>query len=559
MGQFETHFKQTDVLPMVKYYMDELDLFNLFKKYVPATPDCLVEHAESLCILTANIICDNKPLYKVQDWLSKYSDGLTNEPIEANLFNDDRLAKGLSNLFDADRHSLMTDLSSNSIRIHKLLTNEIHNDSTTVTFIGDYKNPDPDAVKLNHGHNKDFRPDCKQVVFGLNITADGHVPISFKLFDGNTTDDTTHIPNWNGLRDLLGKEDFIYIADCKLCSEENLIHIATNGGAFITIVPKNRKEVKQFYKFLETNNIEWKDGLEIDHTRKKGKTVQYRTYEAADKTDQGFRIIWVHSSSKEEEDKKRRQRRISKACKALEALSPKLNAYHLKTKQEIQTAIDKITKGIDEFLPIKIITERKQIKVKVSPGRPSLKSVYKNKWEYKHRIEWEKDEQAIATASRKDGIFPLITNTSLDASEVLRKYKNQPFLEKRMYTKKTVLEVAPVFLKKEKRIEAMLFLYFVALMIVSLIERKIRLNMQKEEIEKLPILPQGMNSKKPTWNNIKYFFRNIHLSEITRNGTPIQTDIKGLTNLHNEINRLLEVPTSIYCNLKNGWWRFGHT
>ena len=40
-----------------------------------------------------------------------------------------------------------------------------------------------------------------------------------------------------------------------------------------------------------------------------------------------------------------------------------------------------------------------------------------------------------------------------------------------MYAKKTVLEVAPVFLKKESRIEAILFLYFVALMIASLMEQ----------------------------------------------------------------------------------------
>jgi len=60
-----------------------------------------------------------------------------------------------------------------------------------------------------------------------------------------------------------------------------------------------------------------------------------------------------------------------------------------------------------------------------------------------------------------------------------------------MYTKKTVLEVAPVFLKKEKRIEAMLSLYFIALMIVSLIERKIRMNMKKEKIEKLPNIATG--------------------------------------------------------------------
>ncbi len=252
MEQFETRFRQVDVLPLVKHYMDELDLVNLFTKYVPAASDSLAGHAESLCILTANIICDNKPLYKVQEWLSKYSDDLGGDPVEAGLFNDDRLARALSALFDSDRHSMMTEMSGNAIAVHKLLTDEIHNDSTTVTFIGKYDTPDPEAVKLKHGHNKDFRPDCKQIVFGLNITSDGHVPLSYKLFDGNTTDDVTHIPNWNALRTLLAKEDFIYVADCKLCSQNNLEHIAQHGGSFITIVPKDRKEVKQFVKYLKT-------------------------------------------------------------------------------------------------------------------------------------------------------------------------------------------------------------------------------------------------------------------------------------------------------------------
>ena len=50
---------------MVKHFMDGLDLYNLFTKYVPTTAGSLADHAESLCILTANIICENKPLYKV--------------------------------------------------------------------------------------------------------------------------------------------------------------------------------------------------------------------------------------------------------------------------------------------------------------------------------------------------------------------------------------------------------------------------------------------------------------------------------------------------------------
>jgi len=558
MKQFETRFKQVDVFPMVKHFMDELDLFNLFKKYVRAAPDSLADHAESLCILTANIICDNKPLYKVKEWLSNYSDGIVDEPIEANLFNDDRLGRALCALFDSDRHSLMTEVSCNAIRVHKLLTDEIHNDSTTITFIGNYKNPDPDAVKLKHGHNKDFRPDCKQLVFGLNITSDGHVPLSYKLFDGNTSDDVTHIPNWNGLRTLLEKEDFIYVADCKLCSHKNLTHIAQNGGFFITIVPKDRKEVKQFLKQLKNNDIEFKDAYQVESSRKKGKLNIFKTYEA-DRTKKGFRIIWVHSSSKQEDDQVRRQKKIDKAMVALEELSPKLNAYHLKTKKEIRAAVDSICKGIKEFLEVKILTERKQIKVKISPGRPSLKSVYKNKWEFKHSIQWELNKQALLEASKTDGTFPLITNTALEACEVLKKYKSQPFLEKRLYTKKTVLEVAPVFLKKEKRIEAILFLYFVALMIVSLIERKIRMNMAKVNIEKLPILPQAMNSKKPTWNNIRYFFRNVHYSEIIRDGVCIQSMVKGLSDLHKQINRLLDVPSSVYKNLQPSWWQFKYT
>ena len=99
MEPFETRFKQVDVLPLVKHYMDELDLFNIFTKYVPAAAGSLADHAESLCILTASLICDNKPLYKVQDWLSQYSDGLVGEPVEVNFFNDDRLARALSAFF----------------------------------------------------------------------------------------------------------------------------------------------------------------------------------------------------------------------------------------------------------------------------------------------------------------------------------------------------------------------------------------------------------------------------------------------------------------------------
>jgi len=560
MGQLEARFKQVDVFPLVKHFMDELNLLNLFKKYVPAANGNLAGHAESLCILIANIVCDNKPLYKVQEWLSKYSDGLASEVVAANLFNDDRLARALTALFHSDRHSLMTEVSCNAILGHKLLTDEIHNDSTTITFKGKYNCPDPAAVKLKHGHNKDYRPDCKQIVFGLNITSDGHIPLSYKLFDGNTSDDVTHIPNWNALRTLLGKEDFIYVADCKLCSQKNLNHIADNGGYFITIIPKDRVQVKLFKKKLKEKNVQWEKAFEVENTRKKGTFNIYKTYELqSDK--KGFRNIFVHSSSKQQDDERKRQKRIERALSLLEALSPKLNAYHLKTKKQIQTTVDKICKNVQGLIDVRITTERKQVQVPSVPGRRVTlnRGTYKNKWVFKHKIEWALNDQAITEASKIDGVFPLITNTGLSAGDVLKKYKTQPFLEKRMYTKKTVLEVAPVFIKKEKRIEAMLFLYFLALMIVSLIERKIRMNMEKEIIEKLSILPQRMNTNKPTWNNIRYFFRDVHFSEILQKGVCLQATVKGVSELHDKVLQLLEVPARTYINLKDNWWQFKGT
>ncbi|MCD6184688.1 MAG: hypothetical protein J7K84_02685, partial [Deltaproteobacteria bacterium] len=89
-----------------------------------------------------------------------------------------------------------------------------------------------------------------------------------------------------------------------------------------------------------------------------------------------------------------------------------------------------------------------------------------------------------------------------------------------------------------------------------LIERNIRRQMVEEQIEKLPILPARMKTKTPTWNNIRYFFRNVHLALITKDERILQSTVKGVTKLHNLLLKLLRVPSSVYDSLQNGWWNF---
>ena len=551
----DTKIKHVEILPLIKYYMDKLGVAQLFDKYIP-NKGMEIAPAQVLSMMVMNIMVSAKPLYRMEDWLHDYLDGITEERFEAAKYNDDRLARNLDLLFDADRSSFMTELSANAIRVHQLETEAIHNDSTSITFIGAYNGVDPEAVKILHGYNKDHRPDCKQIVFGLNITADGHVPVSYQLYDGNQADVTTHIPNWEQLREMLGKEDFIYVADSKLCAYANLRTIDENGGLFITVVPRNFREVKGFLERVrDGEEIEWQHQHEVPDSRKKGRTQKYRLH-VGEKMDAGYRILWVHSGAKEALEHKARERRIKKAEQALEMLSPGLNQRLLKTREQIEQAIKKATRGASAYLSVTIYEERSSKKVQVEKGRPGPNTRYKEKEIIHYQLEWKRDEEEIRKMQRSDGLFPLVDNTSLDPVDVLRTYKDQPYLEKRFSTHKSVLEVAPVFLKTPRRIEAMMFLYFIALMLVSLIERKIRLEMQEQEIVSLPMRPAGMQTEKPTWRTIMDTFHGVHLATIEQSGRTIHTALKGLSTLRRQILALLKVPIEIYTRLRDRWWEY---
>ena len=54
-------------------------------------------------------------------------------------------------------------------------------------------------------------------------------------------------------------------------------------------------------------------------------------------------------------------------------------------------------------------------------------------------------------------------------------------------------------------------------------------------------------------------FRNVHYSEIVCDGVYTQSMVKGLSDLHKQINRLLDVPSSVYKNLQPSCWQFKYT
>ena len=132
-------------------------------------------------------------------------------------------------------------------------------------------------------------------------------------------------------------------------------------------------------------------------------------------------------------------------------------------------------------------------------GRPGPDTEYRRLTKRRYDIQWTIDQAAIDYDKKSDGMYPLICNDrALTAAQVLVAHKGQPMIEKRFEQLKTVHEIAPVFLKNTGRIEAFFTLYFFALLLQALIERQLRLEMQRRKIPELPIYPEKRRLRRAT-------------------------------------------------------------
>ncbi|GFP38218.1 hypothetical protein HKBW3S44_01898, partial [Candidatus Hakubella thermalkaliphila] len=121
-------------------------------------------------------------------------------------------------------------------------------DSTTVKFTGQYARAKGRSIRgkkapfITYGYSKDKRPDLKQLLFILTSTSDGAVPVQFRCEAGNENDSRTHEETWDALCRATGRNDFLYVADGKLCNEDAMGYIDRRKGRFVTVLPRTRIE-----------------------------------------------------------------------------------------------------------------------------------------------------------------------------------------------------------------------------------------------------------------------------------------------------------------------------
>ena len=322
--------------PIIEHFIEMLRIRPIIGTYVRTDKRMSLDDDKALSILIHNILTTPNALYEMEDWLKPLdAEKLGLRPEESKLIQDDRIGRALARFYDSRHKDVFFRLALRAIKIFDLDCSQIHHDTTTVTFCGKYGGWSATEL-LTHGHNKDHRPDLKQLVLGLNVTADGAVPISHQIYAGNQTDDRLHPANHKALQKLLQRTDFIYVADCKLATEENLQKLSAWHGRFVTVMPRTWKEDERFRESVRQGKIRWRHILSRkNHRRPESKRDRYYLAEGNYTTSQGYRLHWIRSTQKAEQDAESRAQRIERALEDLRDLQTKINTYYLKQRNQI--------------------------------------------------------------------------------------------------------------------------------------------------------------------------------------------------------------------------------
>ena len=241
--------------------------------------------------------------------------------------------------------SLVLAVATHVVQEFGVSLDELHNDSTTVSFCGAYTRADGQqrafgrpTLAITFGHNKDHRPDLKQLLFILTVTADGGVPLHFRAESGNVTDDQTHRETWDLLCQLTGRRDFLYVADCKLATSENMAYLHQRQGRFVTVLPRTRSEDAAF-------RAAWwprakSPGNRCGRRPTKRARCSIATPPATNRPRRPRATGWsgITARRKAEQDAVARSGRIERALKELAALRAKLRSPRTRYRQEAKVA-----------------------------------------------------------------------------------------------------------------------------------------------------------------------------------------------------------------------------
>lgn len=290
--------------------------------------------------------------------------------------------------------------------------------------------PFPDDDKRRFGYSRDKRSDCVQVVIALIVTPEG-LPLAYEVLPGNTADCTTLKGFLERIERQYGKARRIWVMDRGIPTEAVLEEMrrADPPVSYLVGTPKGR--LSRLEKDLVAKPWqEARDGVQVKLLPQDGE-------------------VYVFAESRDRVAKERamRRRQLKWLCARLKQLS----AMQVK-REELLMKLGAAR--------AKAPTAWRLVEVKVAARDADF--------------TWRLDRDKLRGARRREGRYLLRTNLAEeDPAKLWTYYLQLVAVEEAFKNLKGDLAIRPIFHQREARIEAHIFIAFLAYCLHATLKRRL--------------------------------------------------------------------------------------
>jgi transposase len=390
------------------------------------------------------------------DWLSQTVLVYTLD-IAAEKFNDDRLGRTLDALSQHTR-DIWQDVVHQALIQFDIDLSFIFYDLTAFVVHGAYTGSE--YADFGFAHNTPMNK--RKIKAGVNATADGNLPLRYGIWPGRTADVATVQENMERLCRLLERhgwpaQETLIIGDRAMLNDELALAYQQHGLHYLAGLKASKTAHRELLLAHPTRQF-YRHPLGCAP----GGTPDYWGICCP--------VSFEHQG-----------RQVTH--RGLVVLSGPMRAAHRQTRAVQLWALHQALRNVRAkigkpwYRTVASVQQRANTRLKNSPAGKFVRVQAYADPQGQVCLRWWLDRYALWQADQRDGRYLLVTNDwSLSPERMLALYRQKDGLEKRFTVAKSDLKVSPIYLHKDKRIEAMLLLNMLALLAYSLLERQARQN-----------------------------------------------------------------------------------
>jgi transposase len=440
-------------LPVLYALFEVLQVRAIINRHCPTAAE--IDHGTVVLVLALNRLMAPRPLYKIADWLGQ-TVLVQQLAVPAEKFNDDRLGRTLDTISQQGQ-AIWQDIVDQALRRTNIDLSLIFYDLSAYIAHGDAKRADSTLVDFGFAHNTPMNK--QKFKTGLDVSADGDLPLLYQAWAGRTADKATVIENMTRLVKLLQRhgwpvQETMLIGDRANLDDALALAYDDHHLRYLSGLPATKKvhrdlllaqPTSHFYAYPLTN------GPKTEQCWGIACPVMFE-HEGRQVTHQGVVIL---SQPMTTAIRKSRAVQLRALRQDLTDLRAKIGQPRYRTLKSLQRSVNARLNAttVGHLLRVEIyINEHNQLD-----------------------LRWQIDTYHLWQAMQPDGRYLLVTNDlSLSSRQMLTLYRSKDGVEKRFRVTKSDLQVSPMYVHLDSRLEGLLLVNMIALLAYSLLERQMR-------------------------------------------------------------------------------------